>query len=170
MLQAPCQSHVPLEQQIVHCTVSHLSWHSHCHLLSVGGLTWQEFNHPFTVRDVWSLGPHLEELVLIIFPCLVFLDGVWAEPSSMWSQQCIASCALWWNCALQKLACWPLLESHTFTVLFFLKENDFHMTLGLATGWPTGCCWSCYTSVLLTTNHRPHIGCQIFYVMGCYYL
>ena len=53
VLQAPCQCHVPLAQQIVHCAVSHLSWHGRFHLPSVGGLTsWQEFNRPFTVRDV----------------------------------------------------------------------------------------------------------------------
>ena len=41
VLQAPCQSHVPLAQQIVHCTVSHLSCcqHGQFHLLSLGGLT-----------------------------------------------------------------------------------------------------------------------------------
>ena len=53
VLQAPCQCHVPLAQQIVHCAVSHLSWHCQFHLLSVGGMTsQQEYNHPFTVRDV----------------------------------------------------------------------------------------------------------------------
>ena len=79
VLQAPCQSHVPLAQQIVHCTVSCLScWqHSWFHLLSSGGLTsWQEFNHPFAVRDVLFLGSHLEEPVLVILPHLVSLDGV----------------------------------------------------------------------------------------------
>ena len=169
VLQAPCQSHVPLVQQIVHCAVSCLSCcqHGWFHLLSLGDLpSWQEFNHTLAVRDVWFLGPHLEEPVLVILPCLVSLDGVWAEPSSMWSQLCMASCALQWNHTLQKLACQLLLESRTFTVLFSSKEDDFCMTLGLAAGWPTCCCWCCCASVLLTTNHRPHIGCQFFLVAG----
>ena len=41
VLQAPCQSHVSLAQQIVHYTVSCLSCcqHSQFHLLPLGGLT-----------------------------------------------------------------------------------------------------------------------------------
>ena len=40
------------------------------------------------------------------------------------------------------------------------------MTLGLAASWPTCSCGCCFAAAFLSTSHRPHIGCQIFIVLG----
>ena len=163
VLQAPCQCHVPLAQQTVHCAVSHLSWHGWFHLPSVGGLTLgMNSTVPLLSGCLTS-----EELVLI---CIATSSVPWCcrvRAFKHMSQQCTAGCTLWWNHTLANsglLGCW--LESCMFSVFFLLKEDNFCMTLGSATGWLTGCCWCCCASVSLTTNHRPHNGCQIFYVTG----
>ena len=58
-------------------------------------------------------------------PSLVSPDVIWAEPSGMWSPHCMTSCAVWWQCTLLKLACWPLLWCHTFIVFFCQKKSIF---------------------------------------------
>ena len=103
-------------------------------------------------------------------PCLVSPDVTWAEPSSMWSPLYVMECTLWWWCTLLKSACQPLLKSCTFIVLFSSKDDDFCMTLGSATSWPTCSCGRWFTAAFPSTNHRPQIGHQIFVCCRLYYI
>ena len=88
VLQAPCQCHVPLAQQIVHCTVSHLS------CCQPGQFSPPVFRWPdFLGRN--SIVPSLSEMSDFLrnwfwssFPRLASPSGVWAEPSSRWFQLC----------------------------------------------------------------------------------
>ena len=55
---------------------------------------------------------------------------------------CLPSCGVWWQHALLKLACQPLLQCHTFNGVFSPKEDCFRMSFVPATGQPTcSCVW-----------------------------
>ena len=99
---------------------------------------WPDFlGRNVIVPSLSGLSDFLRNWFWSSLPLLASPKVIWAEPSSTWFQ---LYCTLQWYHALPKSACWPLLKSCTFTALFSSKEDEFCMTLGLATGWLTCSC------------------------------